>query len=288
MRSLLSYLVARLTVFTIAVVPAFVHADQSTVAQIGNTTQSASVNLTAIPIPPLMKAAFGNSYRERTQDAVVALSDIDNRSLRQRYVVQPIDARLIDQEQAVLVLNGQIADRHDEVFSSHAQAGLLTIIFFKRHNEQWQVVKRQENIAALGSFGSIGDVTWTKLGQTTPGLLVLHGNTGQGYSFTQLAIFDLTAPQTADLSGEPILIHLDNDGMCDRQRHDCWDVSANWQFVSTNKNKSHDDLILSFSGFKPASEKNPTRTIEVKQTARYTFDGKSYRLIQGNNPVPPV
>ena len=129
MRSLLSYLVARLTVFTIAVVPAFVHADQSNVAQIGNTTQSASVNLTAIPIPPLMKAAFGNSYRERTQDAVVALSDIDNRTLRQRYVVQPIDAKLIDQEQAVLVLNGQIADRHDEVFSSHAQAGLLTIIF---------------------------------------------------------------------------------------------------------------------------------------------------------------
>ena len=126
------------------------------------------------------------------------------------------------------------------------------------------------------------------LGPTTPGLLVLHCNTGQGYSVTQLAIFDLTAPQTADLSGEPILIHLDNDGMCDRQRHNCCDVSANWQFVSTDKNKSHGDLILTFSGFKPASEKNPTRTIEVKQTARYTFDGKSYRLIQGNNPVPPV
>ena len=288
MRTLLSYLVTGLTVFIMAVMPALVYADQSTVAKIGNTTPNASANLTAISIPPLMKAAFGNSYREHTQDAVVALSDIDNRSLRQRYVVQPIDARLIDQEQAVLVLNGQIAGRHDEVFSSHAQAGLLTIVFFKRHNEQWEVVKRQENIAALGSFGSIGDVKWTMLGPTTPGLLVLHGNTGQGYSFTQLAIFDLTASPMTDLSGEPILIHSDNDGMCDRQRHDCWDVSANWQFVSTDKNKSHGDLILTFSGFKPASEKNPTRTIEVKQTARYTFDGKSYRLIQGNNPVPPV
>ena len=135
--------------------------------------------------------------------------------------------------------------------SGHASPGLLNVFYLapkgKPGDESWQVVKRLENIATLGSSGQLGDVHWVRLGAGKQGLAIRHGYTGQGYTITQLALFELGADTVTELAGG-IDLHSDNEGACGPETDNCWLVDGNWHFAPARDGGAYDDLLVDFTG----------------------------------------
>ena len=166
----------------------------------------------------------------------------------------------------------------------------------KPADEAWQVVTRLENIATLGSSGQLGEVHWVMLGAGKQGLAIRHGYTGQGYTITQLALFELGADKVTELDGG-IDLHSDNEGACGPEMDNCWMVDGNWHFAAARDGGAYDDLLIDFTGasrkIKPGvqvkDEQEPPRLITpMNGRARYAFDGKKYKLVEGKNIVPGV
>jgi hypothetical protein len=245
----------------------------------------------AMDAAPLMQAVFAEAYRSATKDAVAELPDPDNRAQRASYVVTPVAATTLDNGEAVLVANAEQADDQGNAMSGHASSGLLNVYFLRQDGKRWKLLRRQENIAALGSSGNIGEAKWIKLAEGKPGLAMLHGGTWQGYTVEVLSLFDLGAAQMHDLTGDGIKLHSDSDGACVPESDKCWDVSGEWHFVSIKSGGEYDDLVIEFSGEESVASKAGSAARKVKQirdAARYAYDGKRYRLVSGRNIVPEV
>ncbi len=245
----------------------------------------------------LMIAAFGEQYRSKSNDAIVDLLDPENRENRNSYLVAPVAVKVIKNGEAVLVLNGQNVDDDGNATSAHSEGGLLSVFFFQYKNGHWMELRRQENIESLGSSGYIGTVEWTMLAPDKPGMVILNGGTWQGYTVSNMSIFDLSAFQLQDLAGEMIKIHSDSNGACEPSSNNCWDVSGEWKFDENEHTKPYGDLLITFTGKKKSpSDKSKTNQgktgkeddARVHETARYDFDGTGYKLVEGINPVPDV
>lgn len=244
-----------------------------------------------------MLAVFGKNYRAAGKDALADLPDPDDRKTTSSYVVSPIAATVLENGQTVLVANAEDADGEGQARSAHASPGLLNVYVLSKEEGKWKVLRRHENIAALGSFGNIGEVEWTSLAPGKPGLAVLHGGTWQGSTITLLSLFDLGSADMRDLSGEPVRIHSDNDDGCAPESDACWNVEGKWRFVSGKPDALYDDLLIEFSGEKSAPPKGDQAakaseadrvSTKVHSTARYAFDGTRYRLISGTNVAPEI
>ncbi|OFJ49618.1 hypothetical protein BA896_012825 [Janthinobacterium lividum] len=248
----------------------------------------------------MMRAVFGKDYRSDSDDALADLSDPDNHVDKLSYVVSAVSHKLLPDGRAILVANAETANIEGTAESAHASSGLLNVFFLTPKGQpedgQWQVVKRLENIAALGSSGQLGEVQWVMLGANKPGLAIRHGYTGQGYTITQLALFEIGDGRVTALDGG-IDLYSDNMGACGPDMDECWMVDGKWRFAPARNGGAYDDLLIDFTG---ASEKiKPGVTLKPDQDppriatslngrARYVFDGKGYKLLEGKNKVPGV
>lgn len=245
----------------------------------------------------LMQAVFGNGYRAERAEALAQLPDPDDRKAVGNYVVSAVAHTVLADGLTVLVANAEIADDDGKADSGHASPGLLNVFFLKQQAGKWTVLKRHENISAIGSFGQLGTVSWIKLASGKSGLAVVGGFTGQGYNTEQLTLFDLSETSVAEVA-DGIELHSDNQGACGPDTSECWDVSAKWSFVAPATPGPYDDLLLVFSGSssvaregskpKPGADDVERSVTPVKGRARYAFDGKSYKLVEGENLVPGV
>jgi len=245
----------------------------------------------------LMRAVFGKDYRADSDDALTELADPEQHADKLSYVVSAVASKLLGNGRAVLVANAETANTEGTAESAHVTQGLLNVFFLTQSDAgKWKVTKRAENIAALGSSGQLGEVQWTRLGQDTLGLAIRHGYTGQGYTITQLALFEVGDGAVTMLS-QGIDLHSDNMGACTEEMDECWDVSGNWRFATAQGGGKFDDLLIDFSGFKEKikagvkvkPDQDPPRTsTPITAHARYVFDGKTYKLAEGHNPVPGV
>ena len=248
----------------------------------------------------MMRAVFGKDYRDDSDDALADLSDPDNHVDKLSYVVSAVSHKLLPDGSAILVANAETANTEGTAESAHASSGLLNVFFLAPKGQpqdgQWRVVKRLENIAALGSSGQLGEVHWVMLGANKPGLAIRHGYTGQGYTITQLALFEIGDGKVNALDGG-IDLYSDNMGACTPDMDECWMVEGRWRFATARDGGAYDDLLIDFTG---ASEKiKPGVTVKPDQDppriatplnghARYGFDGKGYKLVEGKNTVPGV
>ena len=251
----------------------------------------------------MMLAIFGKNYRPDSDDALADLPDPDSKDARAdklSYVVSAVSHKLLPDGRAILVANAETANTEGSAESGHASPGLLNVFYLapkgKPGDESWQVVTRLENIATLGSSGQLGEVHWVMLGAGKQGLAIRHGYTGQGYTITQLALFELGTDKVTELDGG-IDLHSDNEGACGPEMDNCWLVDGNWHFAAARDGGAYDDLLIDFTGasrkIKPGvqvkEDQEPPRLItQMNGRARYAFDGKKYKLVEGKNIVPGV
>lgn len=251
----------------------------------------------------MMLAIFGKNYRPDSDDALADLPDPDSKDAKAdklSYVVSAVSHKLLPDGRAILVANAETANTEGSAESGHSSPGLLNVFYLapkgKPGGEAWQVVKRLENIATLGSSGQLGEVHWVMLGAGKQGLAIRHGYTGQGYTITQLALFELGADKVTELDGG-IDLHSDNEGACGPEMDNCWLVDGNWHFAAARDGGAYDDLLIDFTGasrkIKPGvqvkEDQEPPRLItQMNGRARYAFDGKKYKLVEGKNIVPGV
>ena len=243
-----------------------------------------------VKLQGLMRATFGKKFRPTSLDAFADLPDPENRQQINTYIVTPVATTALKNGTTVLVANAVQSDENGVAEVAHVTAGLLCIYFLQSENGQWKLIRKQENVASLGSFGNIGHVTWANLTEGRPGMVITNGGTWQGESIAFISIFDLTAGDITDLAAEPIALQSDNEGNCIAERDSCWNIVGTWEFKSGTGTNGYDDLMMHFSGKKaPSTSASDKSTVtEVDETATYAFDGKSYRLVSGRNPVPEI
>ncbi|MET3134683.1 putative small lipoprotein YifL [Oxalobacteraceae bacterium GrIS 1.11] len=245
----------------------------------------------------LMSAVFGNDYRAATGDALAIMRNVDRPQEKTQYVIKPVAHLPLPSGEMVLVANADLPDGNGNAMATHVSPGLLSVYFLRQGGGKWQVLRRQENIAALGSSGDIGKISWTYLAPKKLGLVVENGGVWQGYLISQLSLFDLSAGTLHDLAGH-INVHSENDGACGPDTEECWNITGAWHFVPSKSVARYRDLVLEFSGYrtvaaKPADKSDKSDPPEHKRSevtghARYSFDGKHYQLVEGKNLVPGI
>ena len=193
--------------------------------------------------------------------------------------------------ETVMVVNAWELDDDGTPIVAHITSGLLNIFVLKEIEGRWQMLGRFENIDQLGSsgeLGELGEINWVDLGAGKTGLAMLHGGAWQGFTITDLSLYDVTAGKVRALTKGVIPVHSDNEGSC-MPAVECWSHDGSWRFAATAAGAGYDDLIIEFDSEKwteNAQGDAPHR--HVKRTARYRFDGGKFVLVEGSNPVPPV
>ncbi len=241
----------------------------------------------------LMKAIFGDRYRPDTEDALAEMPDRDDRASKGRYVVSASDSTVLPTGETVLTTNGKFMDDDDVVYASNGEGGLLSVFFMRQQEGKWQVVKRHENIATIGSNGQFSGAKFPMLGKNKPGLAVFGFHMTQGISVETLTLFDLTDQGARRVTEQEIRVASDNEGDCDEKlAMECWKVDSTWRMVPATVPGDYDDMLMEFSGqisIAPGERKEePTgpRVVEkINSKARYAYDGKSYKLVEGKNQV---
>jgi hypothetical protein len=245
---------------------------------------------------PLMRAVFGAHYRPATRDALVSMAlRRDKADTRARFFVDAVSHALLANGDTALVANGVEMDEDGDRLDGDASPGFLSVFILRQAGGQWHVQKRHENIAQLGSFGSFGTVQWVALAPGKPGLAVLTDAAWNGYFIYWLSLFDPAAELMQNLGG----MRLSSGGQDDCAHepvNPCWSIMGKWRFVASTRQAAYDDLLFDFAGMHvrqrtprnpalPEGEPDPVIT-PVKAVARYAFDGKTYQLVEGDNPVP--
>lgn len=250
------------------------------------------------PYAELMRAVFGDGYRAAQGNALAELPDETEPDAVFAAVQTGAASRQLPSGDTVLAVAGERADGDGEAMSSHASSGNLSLYLLRRQGGNWQVLRRHENIAQLGSFGQIGKLDWVTLADGKVLLSAEHGGTWQGYTISTLSLFDPAADKVDDLAGG-IPIYSTSGGGCGPTTDHCWEITAKWQFEPATPPGGYGDLVLAFSGDDATAKKAAPKPQdemeeierdhhEVSGTARYRFENGRYRLHQGQNLVPGV
>lgn len=241
---------------------------------------------------PYMQAVFGASYKTANRMAVVDLPDPKEAGAMLHLAMLGVDATRLPSGDTVLVVQGEHAESDGTPQSSHAEAGLLSLYLLRQEKGNWTVLRRHENVAALGSFGQVGSTRWVRTPAGRQLLAVVHGGMWGGYENEILSLFDPSAPEVHDLAGGGIKIHSGNDGACetDARPATCWNANARWRFERAPGKAEYDDLVLTFSGATGEAAVPPAtrRMRKISGSARYAFEQGKYVLRTGTNPVPDI
>lgn len=244
----------------------------------------------------LMRAVFGTHYRPASADALADLRDPDNPTKPVRMVATGVGSTLLPTGETVLAVNADMAEADGTAVAGHSSPGLLSIYVLNQQEGQWRVLRRHESVAALGSSGQIGTVKWVQLAKGKTGLAVLNGATYQGATITYLALFDPTAEKITDLMAEDPAVYSGNGEDCGPMPT-CWDAKAEWRFEPGAA--VYDDLVLTITGHEDVAKDHDEEMVDgdkpiarirkpLDGKARYVFDGRQYRLSEGENTIPGI
>jgi hypothetical protein len=240
-----------------------------------------------------MRAIFGAAYDPATDQA---LAQLDNDGSMEDHLMTLVSSRSLPDGRVVLVVNGAFADEDGKEIVAHGAPGVLNVYVLRAEGAGWQVVERRESLSSMGSWSNIGSIDWIELGPGKPGFIVRSSGTWQGYTGVWAHIIELGAPMR-ELGA--INLASDNEGGCGPDT-DCWDVAGVIRFADATDGGNLPDMLVDFSGKRYHFTEDPDQQPEqgqgraitthhdatIKQTARYRFDGKTYALVEGSNPVP--
>jgi hypothetical protein len=247
------------------------------------------------PYADLMRTVFGTRYRPATADALADMPDADNPKATLRMVMTAAGSTRLPTGETLLAVNADVAENDGTAMAGHSSPGVLSIYVLDNAGGQWRVLRRHESVAALGSSGQIGEVKWVQLAKDKTGLAVLNGATYQGATVTYLALFDPMATKVEDLMAEDPAVYSGNGDDCGPQPT-CWEATADWRFEPGSA--IYDDLVLTIAGHEDVAKDHEAEIEDDKPVARvrkalngkarYVFDGKQYRLSEGENTIPGV
>lgn len=244
----------------------------------------------------MMQAVYGDNYRPATRDALVSIAvRRGDQDTSVRFFIDAVSHSQLANGDTVLVANGVEMGEGGVRMDGHVSGGFLNVFILRQADGKWRVIKRHENVAEFGNFGSVGEVQWVTLTSGKPGLAVVTEHAGGGYFMHSLALFDPAAEVMQNI-GSMLVSSGGVDACAHEPEHACWSILGKWRFAPSKKQAAYDDLVFEFAGMhiKPREPRNPALeedawdpvTTAVKASARYAFDGKEYQLVEGENPVP--
>lgn len=252
---------------------------------------SAPAPVAAAPAPAqdrfalLMQAVYGSAYRAATGDALAPMPDPDHPGERWPMVLEGVGATELPTGETVLVVSGDSADDNGMATGDLANPGALSLYLLRREAGRWQVQRRHENVARLGSHGRIGKIDWVTLAEGKTGLAVEDRMANRGETAVHLALFDPTADRVTDLTGSGIPIQSDNDDDCDETRERCWHNAARWRLAPGDG--PYYDLVLDIDRTTTVAQAGGQRAERSERgMARYVFADGAYRLREGGNTIP--
>jgi hypothetical protein len=270
---------------------------QSTQVKPATLPAAAAVPAPAVPMAPrawkdapkaaLMRALFGDRYRQASKDA---LAVVESEGAEGHYLMTYVAGAELPDGRIAVIVNGSLSNESGSDLTSHGQPGMLNVYLLQRQGKDWNVLERHENVSTLGSYGHVGGVDWIGLGPGKPGFIVHSGDTGQGYSIGFADIFELGNGVRALGSFKQ---DSDNGGACGPETDECWDIDSTLRVAGDGLHGGYPDLLAEFKGKRYTVTEAADKEVEhvktvIRQTARYRFDGKAYRLVEGTNPVPDV
>jgi hypothetical protein len=236
----------------------------------------------------MMQAIFEDDYDKATHDAL-ALVMVNG--AQDYYLMRAKTAAQFPGGRVVLIVNGSPSDDARSEQGGRLSEGMLNMYELRLEKDGWNVLERHEGIAKMGSSGDIGGVSWVTIGRDRPGFIVSFGGTWQGSTIRFANVFDL-ADGVLDLGG--FAEYSSTAGACTSGSDGCWEVGSNIRFVDSTRPGPYGDIEVEFKGryFSMTSNKDgddiAVLKSKVRQTARYQYNGKSYILVSGSNPVPNI
>jgi len=249
------------------------------------------------PYAPLMRAVFGDDYLPAKGHAVEGIGDPDTFQQAYATIYTGATSTRLPSGETVLVVTSVATDENGDENPALPDPGRLSIYLLRQTAGQWNVIRRHDDVAQLGRMGFAGDLRWVMPGQGRPVLALEHHESGQGYRGTWLSLFDPSKAKIVDLTGDGIMTESDSSGACPTATH-CWSARATWRFEPAASAAHYDDLVLTITGDEDdvtdsAADQQPeasaasSKKHSLASTARYAFDGASYRLHDGANTLPP-
>jgi hypothetical protein len=234
-----------------------------------------------------MAAIFGTAYDAGKDRALVI---IEGEEGRQHHLMTLASSSVLPDGRVAVVVNGMPSDRNGQNMTGRGSGGLVNVYIVRADGSGWQVLERGEHLASLGSDGMIGAVDWVMLGPGKPGFTVSSSYYGQGTSVSASNIFELgngirPVGNTTQSSN--------NNGACYIDTDECWDFDSSTTFATTMSADGYSDLLMSFKGkrYRMVTDKagaEVEQTIEaIDQDALYRFNGTTYALASGSNPIGP-
>jgi len=249
------------------------------------------------PYAPLMRAVFGDDYQPAKGHAVEGIGDPDTFQKAYATIYTGATSTRLPSGETVLVVTSVATDENGDENPALPDPGRLSIYVLRQQGNEWNLVRRHDEVAQLGRVGFVGDLRWVMPAQGRPVLAVEHHESGQGYRGTWLSLFDPSKENVVDLTGDGIMTESDSTGACPVAVH-CWSARATWRFEPAATAGGYDDLVLSITGdeddvsdeAKPDDEAEaepaPAKKRSLASTARYVFQNGSYRLRDGANTLP--
>ncbi len=242
-------------------------------------------------IQQMMAAVFEAAYRPASGDALVNQAAPGQSKRMADYVVTALDQHLLADGSTALVTNAAELDAGGKASTNQQSRGLLSVFILKQEDNQWSVVTRHENVAALGGAGRVGDVSWPEVARDKPGLAIVSSTTVQGNIVNRLSLFDPAAANFHDMTDQ-LPIHADNKNVCDPRTGDCWNLSADWQLIPAQHASQYAEIQLNLSGTltRAAASAGTGPRVEkpLEGSARYVYDGEKYKLADGQNLVQDI
>jgi hypothetical protein len=236
----------------------------------------------------LMRAIFGDDYRPDDDAALVHIEDGDDAGYWRMTLHA---ANTLPDGRTVVVANGAPSDENGADNAAHASAGMINAYTLRRKDGAWQVLDRHQDVGLTGSSGNIGSVKWIALGGGKPGIVVSSGGTWFGSTIAVAQVFDLDHGMR-NLGGFAEM--SSNAGACVPETKDCWDVHGKIGTLPAARAEDYREIVVDFEGrhfrvTEDADGNNAEHLVRtVRQAARYRFDGKTYVLVLGENPVPAI
>ena len=249
------------------------------------------------PYAPLMRAVFGDDYQPARGHAVEGSGEPETFQKAYATIYTGATSARLPSGETVLVVTSMATDENGDENPALPDPGRLSIYVLRQEGNEWNLVRRHDEVAQLGRVGFVGDVRWVMPAQGRPVLAVEHHESGQGYRGTWLSLFDPSKANVIDLTGAGIMTESDSTGACPVAVH-CWSARATWRFEPGAAAAGYDDLVLTITGDEDdvADEGNPgdeadaepapAKKRSLASTARYVFQNGSYRLRDGANTLP--
>ena len=242
----------------------------------------------------LMRAVVGKQYRAATGDVLAELPMFEDRKKNRLYVVAPSATSVLATGETVLVAKSTYAEENEEKIEQPDFFNIYYAVYVLREVAgQWTVARRYPNIAYRGFDECRGSVIFPELGKDIPGLALASGDNDHGCFSNAIHLFDLRDESLRDLTGTGIPTGSstnENCGGTDLQPDE--ETNATWHLAAPKKPSAYSDIAMTFvteTTFMSSAEEDATKSIvKKKDRARYAYDGKRYKLADGDSPLDSV